>query len=53
MRAAAVAAPVNKQREAIIADLKNRDCLREVILLREILGPPLAMRRQTSDAFIG
>lgn len=51
--AAAVPAPENQRRAALIADLRNRESLREAIILREILGPPLALRRLKTHAFIG
>ena len=51
--AASAPAPGDKRRAAIIADLRNRECLREAIILREILGPPLALRRLNTHAFTG
>jgi hypothetical protein len=38
-------------RTSLIHKLAHRDSLREAILLREILGPPLALRRQMTRAF--
>ena len=47
----AVSVPTNKRRDALVAILKNRGSVEEGILLREILGPPLAMRRMASHAY--
>ena len=45
--------PSGYWRAIIVADLANRECQREAIILRDILGPPLALRRRSTHAFIG
>jgi len=56
VRASVPAAPdaptaADKRRADLVAFLKDRGCLQEAILLREILDPPLAMRRKAAHAF--
>jgi hypothetical protein len=54
----APAAPIvptaaDKRRADLVAFLRDRGCLREAILLREILDAPLAMRRQATHVTTG
>jgi len=47
----AVAVPGLHLRASLMHKLAHRDLLKEAILLREILGPPLALRRQMTRQF--
>ena len=51
--AAVASKAASRRRAGIVTVLKDREAARSAILLREILGPPLSLRRQSTHAFVG